>query len=166
MTVSPDFVQFAESRGEQLRKFAFLLCADPHLAEDLVQTALVRLLPRWERVSSAGSPNAYARTIIVNEHRSLWRRRLRYQRFVQRPDSDSVHDRAFDRVDDADALSRALAQLPAGQRAAAILRFYEDRSERETAEILGCSVGTVKSQTHRALSGLRTALTSEVQEKC
>jgi RNA polymerase sigma-70 factor (sigma-E family) len=154
------FAEFVAARGDELRRFAYLLCGDPHTAEDLVQVALVKVLPRWESISARGSVDGYVRTVIINAQRSAWRRMsAKEQPSSHLPDRSQSDETS--RVDDADLLGRALSRLPAGQRAAVILRFYEDRSELETAMILGCSTGTVKSQTHRGLSSLRARLEAE-----
>lgn len=159
----PDgFVDFVAGHSAGLQRFAYLLTGDFHAAEDLVQTALLKLLPRWSRVIAAGAPDAYVRTVIVNAQRSTWRRSSTKEQPRDVLPEVVQPNAAHRQVEDADLLSRALARLPRGQRAAVVLRFYEDRSEQETALILGCSVGTVKSQTHRALAALKAHLEPEV----
>lgn len=149
------FDDFVVARRVPLSRVAFLLTGDHHLAQDLLQVALSRVASHWRRLRD-GAPEAYARRIMVNELTS-WRRRRRY------------HERPVDKVDDGAlpgdlsasvvrrvVVGHALAQLTPKQRAVLVLRFYEDLSEAATAEALGCSVGTVKSQTHQALARLRT----------
>jgi RNA polymerase sigma-70 factor (sigma-E family) len=148
--------EFVAARGPALLRTAYLLTGDGHLAEDLVQSALVKVAQRWRRVTAAGDPEAYVRRTIYNEHISWWRRRGRHR---DQPSADPPEPEG--RPDFADGalrsmvLRQALGRLTARQRAMIVLRFYEDLSERETARLLGCSVGTVKSQTHRALVRLR-----------
>jgi RNA polymerase sigma-70 factor (sigma-E family) len=134
---------------------AYLLTGDHHAAQDLVQMALVKLARHWRRVSRAGTPDAYVRRVIYHEHVSAWRRRRGTELSTAAPP-----ERAGQRDEAADTVRRlmlreALARLTPRQRAVIVLRFYEDMSESDTAEALGCSVGTVKSQTHHALDRLR-----------
>ncbi|MFE5482062.1 SigE family RNA polymerase sigma factor [Streptomyces sp. NPDC056527] len=154
-TGPPDFAEFAESAYASLLRTARLLTGDPHAAEDLVQAALVRVYLRWGGSARWESPQAYARKVVVNLY-ATWRRR-RWHTEVVRPGGDSAPD-THDMAGGADArleLARALAALPRAQRAVVVLRFYEDLSVEQTAELLGCSPGTVKSRTNRALERLR-----------
>ncbi|WP_329117241.1 SigE family RNA polymerase sigma factor [Streptomyces sp. NBC_01353] len=154
-TGPPEFAAFVESAYASLLRTARLLTGDPHAAEDLVQAALVRVYLRWGGSARWDSPQAYARKVVVNLY-ATWRRR-RWHTEVVRPGSDSAPD-THDMADGADArleLARALAALPRAQRAVVVLRFYEDLSVEQTAELLGCSPGTVKSRTNRALERLR-----------
>jgi RNA polymerase sigma-70 factor (sigma-E family) len=148
--------EFLVARGPALSRTAYLLTGGHEQAEDLLQSALAKVIPRWSRVA-AGNPEAYLRRVMYNERTSLWRSR----RYAEHPVDQVRHrpgsagpdeaDRAEHRLMVADALSR----LRPRQRAVIVLRFFEDRSESETAEMLGCSLGTVKSQTHKALARLR-----------
>jgi RNA polymerase sigma-70 factor (sigma-E family) len=154
-TGPPDFAEFAESAYASLLRTARLLTGDPHAAEDLVQAALVRVYLRWGGSARWDSPQAYARKVVVNLY-ATWRRR-RWHTEVVRPGGDNAPD-THDMAGGADArleLARALADLPRAQRAVVVLRFYEDLSVEQTAELLGCSPGTVKSRTNRALERLR-----------
>ncbi|GAA4630407.1 SigE family RNA polymerase sigma factor [Actinoallomurus vinaceus] len=157
MTRFDGLPEFVAARQQALMRTAYLLTGDGDLAEDLVQSALVKVAARWGRVAAAGDPEAYVRKILYHEHISWWRRRGRHR---DRPTADPPEPEG--RPDFADGmvsailLRQALGRLAPRQRAVIVLRFYEDRSEAETAALLGCSVGTVKSQTHRALSRLRT----------
>ncbi|MFI6515494.1 SigE family RNA polymerase sigma factor [Spirillospora sp. NPDC050679] len=148
--------EFVAARGQALLRTAYLLTGDGHLAEDLVQSTLVKVAPRWRKVTEAGDPEAYVRRALHNEHISWWRRRGRHG---DHPSADPPEpDGAPDFADGAlrtMVLRQALGRLTAKQRSVIVLRFYEDRSEAETARLLGCSVGTVKSQTRRALDRLR-----------
>jgi RNA polymerase sigma-70 factor (sigma-E family) len=150
------FNEYVVARTAALSRMAYLLTADHHLAEDLLQVALTRLASRWPEVRH-GSPDAYVRRILVNELISWRRRRTFHERpadFQERPPELVVGDRA-DAIVRRLIVGRALAQLAPRQRAVLVLRYYEDLSEAETAALLGCAVGTVKSQTHHALARLR-----------
>jgi RNA polymerase sigma-70 factor (sigma-E family) len=142
------------------KRLAFLLTGDLHEAEDLLQSAYAKVLPRWERVSSYDSPDAYVRRVMVNLRTSR-RRRLRDREWttdaVVEPRSTSPDLSSM--VVESDALLAALGRLPARQRAAVVLRHWCDLSERETAAVMGCTPGTVKSTTSRGLTALRTHLT-------
>jgi RNA polymerase sigma-70 factor (sigma-E family) len=156
------FREFVAGRLVRLRRVAFLVCGDWHLAEDAVATALARLYVSWHKVEVAERVDAYARTMVVravmDEHRRPWRRER------TRLDDSVVVEAVPDptaAVDDQLLLRQALTQLPRGRRAVLVLRFYEGLSVDETAEALGCSSGTVKSQTARGLAALRDLLTAE-----
>lgn len=148
-----DFAAFVELRGAAMLRTAILLCAGDRAAgQDLLQGALERVLRRW-RIRPPEHPEAYVRRAMVN---AAVRRRSR--RFQELPAADLPESSTRDAtagVPTADALRRALANLPARQRAAVVLRFYDDLSEAETAAVLGCSVGTVKSSVSRGLARLR-----------
>ncbi|MFI7586145.1 SigE family RNA polymerase sigma factor [Spongisporangium articulatum] len=147
------FESFVAARGDQLLRTAYLLTRDQMLAEDLLQTSLAKAWMSWGRISS--SPEAYVRKILVNTYSSWWRRRWNgEQPHADVPDSP-VADPAVDSSEDRLDLWEALGRLPKRQRATVVLRFYEGLSEAETAELLGCSLGTVKSQTSKALAKLR-----------
>jgi RNA polymerase sigma-70 factor (sigma-E family) len=147
------FQDFVLVRRRALLRTAWLLTGDWHAAEDLVQTALMRCYPHWRRIAS-DNPDAYVRKAIANVHASAWRRRWR----GERPTAD-LPDRAdIDEYSTADSrrlIVSALGRLPTRQRAVIVLRFYEDLTESDTAAALGCSLGTVKSQTSKALTALR-----------
>jgi RNA polymerase sigma-70 factor (sigma-E family) len=156
------FREFVESRGQALSRTAYLLTGDHQLAQDLLQQALTSTAAHWRRVLAGGNPEGYVRRAMVNERTSWWRRR-RYTEIG----GDSLVARAPAVADETDsvvrrvALERALRSLPPRQRAVVVLRYFEDMTESQVAEALGCSVGTVKSQTHVALARLRT-LASEL----
>jgi RNA polymerase sigma-70 factor (sigma-E family) len=148
------FREFVLTRGPALSRLAYVLCGDHAAAEDLVQSALAGLASRWRVVAAGGNPEGYARRTMINEHISWWRRRGRRERLVPQPPEGrpaAAADSGLDRL----ALADALARLAPRQRAVIILRFYEDLSEAETAEVLGVAIGTVKSQTHDGLARLR-----------
>ncbi|GAA4151904.1 SigE family RNA polymerase sigma factor [Phytohabitans flavus] len=150
-----DFDSFFRGRAPALLRTAYLMTGDKHLAEDLVQDALARTFRAWRRLSDGGNPEAYARRVMYHLQVSTWRRRRVVETMPgelpeRRDHADHAHN-AVERL----ALRRALQALPARQRAVVILRYFEDYSEAETADILNCRVGTVKSHTARALSKLR-----------
>jgi RNA polymerase sigma-70 factor (sigma-E family) len=147
------FVDFVAVRGQAMQRTAYLLTGDWALAEDLLQTALARAYPRWDRIVG-DDPEAYVRRVIVNTWSSWWRRKWRGETptevLPEPPGSDPFVD-----VDRREAVRRALARLPRRQRAVVVLRFHEDMSEAQVAALLGVSVGTVKSQASKALARLR-----------
>ena len=156
-TVGSDgFDDFVAARSTSLLRTAYLLTHDRGLAEDLLQTALAKAWFAWERID--GRPEAYVRRILVNTYATWWRRKWNGEEPTEElPESGSVAGRPGEshRADERADLWQALGRLPKRQRAVVVLRFYEDLSEAETAGILGCSVGTVKSQASKALAKLR-----------
>lgn len=152
-----DFTLFVSQRGHALLRAAYALTGDQHAAEDLVQSALAKLAGHWSRID--GEPEPYVRRILYREFVSAWRWRRRRPEYVtdRLPDRAARDDVAADTVVRLE-LRRALAALPPRQRAVVVLRYLEDRSEQEVAEILGCSPGTVGSQASRALAKLRAAV--------
>jgi RNA polymerase sigma-70 factor (sigma-E family) len=160
-----EFSEFVASRAGWLRKVAYLLCADWHRADDLVQETVTKLYTHWGRVSRADSVEAYARRVLVNTF--LAEQRTGWGRFTVRHAAGPADAEALagaQGVADLEAgldLRQALAGLPPRQRAAVVLRHYCDLSVEQTAEALGCSTGNVKSQTSRGLDSLRRLLTVE-----
>ena len=148
------FREFVTARVPMLSRVAYLLTGDHHAAEDLVQSVLVRIARHWRHVSAASTPDAYVRRMLYNEHVSSWRRRDEYLVAVvpEPPPSPDVADATVRRL----MLRQALLALTPRQRAVIVLRYLEDLSEADAAEALGCSIGTVKSQTSHALQRLRT----------
>ena len=147
------FEGFVAERGQALQRTAYLLTGDWRLAEDLVQTALARVYPRWHAIERA-DPDPYVRQVMVRTWSSWWRRKWR----GERPTADLPEQMAPDVFEDADrrnAVHAALAKLPTRQRAVVVLRFHEDMTEVQVAKALGVTVGTVKSQTAKALERLR-----------
>ena len=156
--VDEEFAQYVRARQHRLLRAAFLVCGDVQLAEDLLQGAFVKLATRWERLRNE-NPDAYVRKILYRDAVSSWRKTRRETVSIF-PDLDRQRtepDRSTSAGERLDLL-RALGQLTPKQRAVVVLRFFEDRSEADTADALGVSVGTVKSQTHAALARLRTLL--------
>ena len=148
----PSFEDFVVARSRQLQRTAYLLTRDHHLAQDLVQTTYARVWPHWSRITD--DPTAYVRRVMVNTYTSWWRRKWRGETPTEQMPDDG-RPTGQDQVDDRTMLMGALGRLPARQRAIVVLRFLEDLSESETAEIMGCSIGNVKSQASRALAKLR-----------
>jgi RNA polymerase sigma-70 factor (sigma-E family) len=150
------YVEFVTARRDHLRRVAYALCGDWHRADDLVQTALVKLYTAWPRVRRHGSEEAYARTILVrasiDESRRPWRRE---QPTATLPEAPAGRPLA---PEDRSALFDALHALPGQQRATVVLRHWLGLSVAETAKELGISQGTVKSYTSRGLEALRGAL--------
>jgi len=153
--------EFVTSRMDGWRRTAYLLCGDWHTADDLVSTALIQLFRHWPRVSMMDSPDGYARRVLLrallNERRRPWRRERTAGR-VPEELSQASPAPGPDAVDDRLAILALLAELPARRRAVLVLRFFCDLSVEQTAEALGCTPGTVKSQTARALEALRGRL--------
>ncbi|BEP14594.1 SigE family RNA polymerase sigma factor [Acidothermaceae bacterium B102] len=149
------FHDFVVVRRHGLLRTARLLTGDQYAAEDLTQAALERVWPRWERIVADGEPYAYVRKVMVNTYTSWWRRAWRAEQPTQTlPELVDLEDE-YAATDLHDAFLRLLATLSPRQRAVLVLRFHEDLTEAATAEALGCSIGTVKSQTARALTKLR-----------
>ena len=153
-----EFSAFVARESGQLLGFAVLLVSNRHDAEDLVQQALLRTAARWP--AARQSPAGYSRTVLLNLARDRWRARLRRHAELLSPDLTALPSAvdAAGAVLDRQLLLRACRRLPLQQRAVLVLRFWEDRSVEETAAVLGCTAGTVKSHTHRALARLREAL--------
>ena len=147
------FADFVAGRGQALQRTAFLLTGDWALAEDLLQTALARAYPRWDRIAR-DDPEAYVRRILVNTWSSWWRRRWRGELPTEELPESAAPD-AYAEADRRGAVRDALSRLPRKQRAVIVLRFHEDMSETQVASLLGISVGTVKSQAAKALAKLR-----------
>ena len=150
-----DFVAYYTARGAVLRRTAYLLCGDWHLAEDLTQTTFTKLYQAWRRIERHDVLDQYARQVLLrtflDERRRPWRREVS----TAEPDSGGYVD---DEPDDRLVLRTALLRLPRRRRAVLVLRFWVDLSVDQVAEILGCPIGTVKSQTARGLADLRRQL--------
>ncbi len=153
-----EYGEFVEARLRRLLRFGYLLCGDWHLAEDVVQTALTKLYVAWPRVRRHGGVDAYVNRIVVNcladERRRGFRRR---ERPTDRAPEGSLADHATATTARLAAVA-ALSRLPRRQRAAVVLRYWEDMSVEQTADLLQCSTGTVKSQCARGLQTLRDLL--------
>jgi len=155
------FDAFVRARMPELLRFGHVLTGNPEAAADLVQDALERTLNAWPRVRKRGDPEGYVRRTMVNRNVSIWRK-LRRERLTDELLEPPHHDDPdpFDQN-----LKAVLAELPPRQRTVLVLRFAEDLSEQQVADLLGCSVGTVKSQTHKALRKVRDRLPQEEEAR-
>lgn len=161
----PTFEEFVSASSARLFTMAMLLCGRQQAeAEDLLQGVLERAYRRWTRICRGGDPERYVRTMLVNASVDRWRRLRRRPEFVAAPIEAAVPDQSAV-LADRDQLLRALAQLPARQRAVIVLRYLEDLSEAQTAAVLACSEGTVKSQASRALARLRALTDAERSQR-
>ena len=150
-----EFSVFVDHHARGLHRTAYLLTGDWHSAEDLVQTTLVTAWQRWDEVREPAARLGYVRQVMMRTF-LRWRRR-RWNGEIStgwQPEGDTTPD-VFAAVEHRDPLLRAVRCLPLMQRAVVVLRYFDDQSERSTAELLGCSVGTVKSHASRALRTLR-----------
>ena len=143
------FDEFVAARGDALWRSAWLLTGDMHRAEDLVQTALGKAWPHWDRVSRDGSFEGYVRRTLYTTYVAWYRRRWNAELPIEHLPEQSSDDNS-ERISLQRDVVAALARLPRGQRAVVVLRYFEDLTEARTAAVLGCSVGTVKSQAARA----------------
>ena len=154
----PGFREFVAARWQPLLRTAWGLTGDWALAEDLVQTALAKTWPRWGSIRRTDDPDVYVRRVLVTTYATWWRRKWRGELPTEHlpepgrelPRSDTAEETVL-----RETLQQALATLPRRQRAVVVLRYVEDFSEADTAEVLGISVGTVKSQASKALTKLR-----------
>jgi RNA polymerase sigma-70 factor (sigma-E family) len=160
-----DFDTFVRARSKPLLQAAWLLTGDWQLAEDLLQTALVKVYLSWGRIRRDGNADAYARRVLVTSYVTSWRRRWRGEVATGAlPDQPAWRD-DFASTDLRHAVVDALQRLPRRQRAVVVLRYYCDLSERDVAEALGCSEGTVKSQAAKGLAALRrSGLAASIHE--
>jgi RNA polymerase sigma-70 factor (sigma-E family) len=161
MATDEEFRGFFAQHYERLCRLGFLLTGDPAQAEELAQDARVRTWRRWRLVRKPDKPEAYARKVLVNRHRSLLRRALVEARYLSR-DRPDEQDRDEHR-EDAIVLWAATRRLPRRQRTVLVLRYYEDLSEAEIARVLGVPAGTVKTLARRGLARLRRSLQATVQ---
>jgi RNA polymerase sigma-70 factor (sigma-E family) len=151
-----EYTEFVAARLQALRRIAHLLCQDWDHADDLVQVTITRLYVHWHRIRVMDHPDGYARTILVREF--LRQRQSGWARKVSLPGEVPDWPGAGNDHDDAIDVNVALADLPPRQRATLVLRFYCDQTVDQVAELLGCTAGTVKSQTSKGLGSLRLAL--------
>ena len=159
MVSDEEFAAFVSAALPRLLRFGHVLTGNPATAEDLVQTALGRAWRAW-RLHSIEDPQAFVRKVMVNSYASWYRRKASTETVTANPAEDMAVDDQAARVDDRDAMWRALLTLPPKQRAVIVLRYYEDLSESEIATVMGTTTGTVKSQAARALRRLAGAMTS------
>jgi len=153
------FTQFVRTRGLGLLKFATAITGDQHHAEDLLQAVLERTYARWPKVSGHGDSGWYVRRALINAAKDGWRSGRRKAVVLEQLGHQNEGTYLpFDDLVTRDAVRRALATLPSGQRTVIVLRYWEGLSEAETASLMNVSVGTVKSQAHRAMKSLRGSL--------
>jgi RNA polymerase sigma-70 factor (sigma-E family) len=154
-----DFTAYLEARQGQLLRTAYLLTGDQHQAEDLLQTSMAKLYLAWDKVRDRSSIDAYARRIMVNENNSAWRRPWRRRERATDFAAEGAPPGAPTSLEYdegvGDAVWQLVQTLPRRARAVVVLRYYEQLTEAETAEVLGVAIGTVKSQTARAMASLR-----------
>lgn len=152
-----EFETWLLARERALQRTAYLLVGEVHTAQDLVQETLAKLYLAWDRIRDRESVDAYARRILLNEHRTAWRRPVRRREQVMDAVPDhAAPERSYD--GQRDLVWAFVCSLPPKQRAVVVLRFYEQLTEPEIADLMGISLGTVKSQSSRALASLRAAL--------
>jgi RNA polymerase sigma-70 factor (sigma-E family) len=150
----PDFDGWVAARGTALLRLAYTLTGNAADAEDVVQDALARALPRWDRISKVGDVDAYVRRMVVNAHTSWWRKfRRRESPVAEVRDSTAPAARTRD-----DVLWAACRALPEPQRTALVLRYYEQLEYAEIAELTGVREGSVRSRVSRGLAALRVAM--------
>ncbi|MFJ2193608.1 SigE family RNA polymerase sigma factor [Kitasatospora sp. NPDC087861] len=151
-----DFEGFAATRWRRLVRTAYLLTGDYHEAEDVVQATFAKVFRNWSRISRLEEPDAYIHRALVNNNLSRHRRRrVRQLLMPVLPDRAHAAGGGHRDVEERSVLLQALAELPQRQRAVVVLRYWEDMSEYQVAEVLGCSLGNVKSQASRGLAKLR-----------
>ncbi|MFY1674203.1 SigE family RNA polymerase sigma factor [Plantactinospora sp. WMMB334] len=151
------YEEFADSRLTALLRYAVMLTGDSHLAQDLVQETMVRVQLNWRRVTRADAPEQYVRRMLTNQYLD-WQRGSWVRRVLLRAEPEEAVAARVDHAEataDRDQVWSWLARLPRRQRAALVLRYYEDLPDAEIAEVLGCAVGTVRSMISRALATLR-----------
>jgi RNA polymerase sigma-70 factor (sigma-E family) len=158
--VKVTYEEFARARLTTLARYAVMLTGNRHSAEDLVQETMVRTQLKWRKVSRADAPEQYVKRMMVNIYLD-WQRGSWWKRVHVRADAGAglgVPDTS-EGTADRDAIWQAISVLPRQQRAALVLRFYEDLPDAEIAEVLGCTVGTARGYVSKALTALRARLT-------
>ncbi|WP_144123244.1 SigE family RNA polymerase sigma factor [Catellatospora sichuanensis] len=151
------YEEFVNSRLGALARYAVMLTGDQHMAQDLVQETMVRVQLNWRRVARAEAPERYVKRMMINQYVD-WRRGSWLRRVFLRPDADAAVAVPVDhaqRTADRDLIWSVLATLPRQQRAALVLRYYEDLPDAEIADMLGCTVGTARGYISKALTRLR-----------
>jgi RNA polymerase sigma-70 factor (sigma-E family) len=151
-----EYIEYVTVALSRLRRSAYLLCGDPHRAEDIVQSALVAVYLRWSHIKTVDNLDGYVHRILVRRYLDEGRRSWARVLLAWRTPESAIP--AGPSVEDADAVRSALDTLSRGQRAVLVLRFFCDMSVQETAAVLGCSTGNVKSQTSRGLAAMRSRL--------
>ncbi|MFC4005506.1 SigE family RNA polymerase sigma factor [Prauserella oleivorans] len=159
-----EFAEYFAAKRDSVRRTAYMLCGDWHRADDLAQTTFVSLHRRWRKIRDRRAVDAYVRTTLVraaiDESRRPWRRERQSD---QLPEPEELSAPLADRVATREDLLAGLRRVPPRQRAVLVLRYFEGLDVSGVAEVLGCSVGNVKSQTARGLANLRDVLGEEVE---
>ena len=156
-TRDAEFTDFVAEHGGKLLRTACLVTGEPHLGEDLLQTALAKAYGSWDKVSRADHPVAYVRRLMINAHLSWVRRLTNTEQVIETLPDVGTADHQSTHAD-SDELRRALLGLSLRVRTAVVLRFFEDLSEADTAELMGCSRSTVNNHVTRGLAALRVLL--------
>jgi RNA polymerase sigma-70 factor (sigma-E family) len=162
--VHSGFEEYVRARGEALRRFAYLLCGDRHLGEDLVQEVLVKAYRRWPKIET-DQPDRYLRTALVRSHVSWLRRLSNTERPATIRDDEPAGGDFADRQALRDDLWTRLSGLTRAQRAVLVLRYYEDLDDRQIAETLRCAPSTVRVHATRGLARLRNDLNPALSER-
>jgi RNA polymerase sigma-70 factor (sigma-E family) len=149
------FRAFVLGESAALLRIAWMLTGERAMAEDLLQTAMAKTWEHWSRIADDGNPGGYVRIVMVRTYASWMGRRWRGEIPSAELPETPIADEGFAAADERDRLIQALAALPRRERAAVVLRHYLDMSERQAADALGCSVGSVKSHASRGLARLR-----------
>ncbi len=153
-----DFTAFVAAASRRLLRSAYLITGNTDEAQDLLQVALERTYRHWPSVRRRDAPEAYARRVLVNAATDAWRRSGNRHVALDEAQMPALEDPDLAGIPSREALLRRVRELPAGQRAVLVLRYFDDLTEVETARALGCSIGTVKSQHARAMARLRRQL--------
>jgi RNA polymerase sigma-70 factor (sigma-E family) len=156
-----DFTTFVAASARRLLRSAYLITGDPTDAEDLLQATLERAYPRWPSIRRKDVPEAYVRKMLITAAIDAGRRRKVRSAPLDEAQLPGQPDAAVEALPGRSALLACVRQLPAGQRAVLVLRYFDDLTEAETARVLGCTVGTVKSQHARAMARLRELVPDE-----
>ncbi|MEU8260049.1 SigE family RNA polymerase sigma factor [Micromonospora sp. NPDC048999] len=149
--------EFVANRTPAMMRVAYLLTGDRYAAEDLFQSALAKTIPKWRTLRHA-DPEGYLRAVMYGEQVSWWRRLRRRRETTLTGADEAVQPDPSAGIEVRLAMRAALRRLPPAQRTVLVLRYYEDLTETQVADVLGCSIGTVRSRTHRAVSRLRQLL--------
>ena len=153
-----EFAVYVTARRDRVRRTAYLICGDWHRADDLTQIAFVKLYGAWQSIRNRAALDSFVRSCLVraavDESRRPWRRERAVEVLPEVPDVSDLSDLVADRA----VIRQALEEVPPGQRAVLVLRYFEGSSVAEVARILDCSEGNVKSQTARGLAALKAAL--------
>lgn len=155
VTVPDGFAEFVAARSPALLRTAWLLTGDWFTAQDLVQVSLAKTWPRWARLLRRDDPEVYVRRVMINTYATWRRRRWHGERPTEVLPERALVEAGYAEVDQREALRSALSALPRRQRAVIVLRYFDDLTEQQTATVMGCAVGTVKSTAARALATLR-----------